>query len=414
MAANAPSRVLNVGIIGIGVGGAEILPALESLPNDVKIVAGADIEPRVCAAFGERYPGTHVYDSAEKLCADPDVDAVWISTPNRFHAPHTILACNAGKHVVVEKPMAISLDEGKAMVEAAEKNGVKLLAGHTQSFSTPIRAMRKVIQSGEVGDVRAINIWAYSDWLLRPRTSDELDPTQGGGIPYRQGPHQIDTIRLLGGGLVKSVRAVTGQWSKVRPIVGYYSALFEFENGASANIVHDGYGYFLANELMPWGNDTHRYTAEERVAVRKSLYDGTRNEYEDKNDLRIGGRAEEQVFRSQRPKEWLPGDLGVVVVSCEQGDIRHSAYGIQVYSNEGRRDINLNEVQGVVGRRAEILELVHSINNNTPVYHDGRWGLATLECCMALLESGREHREIQLQHQIPVHDDYDADFRLPS
>jgi phthalate 4,5-cis-dihydrodiol dehydrogenase len=414
MAANAPSKVLNVGILGIGVGGAEILPALESLPNDVKIVAGADIEPRVCAAFAERYPGTHVYDAAEKLCADPDVDAVWISTPNRFHAPHTIMAANAGKHVVVEKPMAISLDEGKAMVEAAEKNGTKLLAGHTMSFSTPIRAMRKIIQSGEIGDVRAINIWAYSDWLLRPRTSDELDPTQGGGIPYRQGPHQIDTIRLLGGGKVKSVRAVTGQWSKVRPIVGYYSALFEFENGASANIVHDGYGYFLTHELVPWGDDSQRYTAPERVEIRKSLYAGTRNEYEDKNDLRIGGRAEEAVFRAAGPKEWLPSDLGMVIVSCEQGDIRHSAYGVQVYSNEGRRDINLNEVQGVVGRRAEILELVHSINNNAPVYHDGRWGLATLECCLAVLESGREHKEIQLQHQIPVHDGYDEDFKLPS
>ena len=152
----------------------------------------------------------------------------------------------------------------------------------------------------------------------------------------------------------------------------------------------------------------------ERVKIRKSLYDGTRNEYEDKNDLRIGGAAEESVFRSQGPKEWLPSDLGMVIVSCEQGDIRHSAYGIQVYSNEGRRDINLNEVQGVVGRRAEILELVHSINNNTPVYHDGRWGLATLECCLAVLESGKEHKEIQLQHQIPVHDGYDADFTLPS
>jgi phthalate 4,5-cis-dihydrodiol dehydrogenase len=414
MAANAPSKVLNVGIIGIGVGGAEILPALESLPNEVKIVAGADIEPRVVNAFHERYPDTNVYDSAEKLCNDPNVDAVWISTPNRFHAPHTIMACNAGKHVVVEKPMAISLDEGKAMVEAAEKNGVKLLAGHTMSFSTPIRAMRKIIQSGEIGDVRSINMWAYTDWLLRPRTADELDPTQGGGIPYRQGPHQIDTLRLLGGGMVKSVRAITGQWSRVRPIVGYYSALFEFENGASANIVHDGYGYFLTHELVPWGNDAQRYTAAERVEIRKSLYDGTRNEYEDKNDLRIGGRAEEQVFRSQGPKEWLPSDLGMVIVSCEQGDIRHSAYGIQVYSNEGRRDINLNEVQGVVGRRAEILELVHSINNNTPVYHDGRWGLATLECCLAILESGRTHKEIELKHQIPVHAEYDEDFKLPS
>ena len=190
MAVNAPSKVLKVGILGIGVGGAEILPALESLPNEVKIVAGADIEPRVCAAFKERYPDSNVYDSAEKLCADPSVDAVWISTPNRFHSPHTIMAASAGKHVVVEKPMAISLDEGIAMVEAAEKHGVKLLAGHTMSFSTPIRAMRKVIQSGELGDVRAINIWAYTDWLLRPRTSDELDPKSGrrGSVPPRAAP----------------------------------------------------------------------------------------------------------------------------------------------------------------------------------------------------------------------------------
>src|SRR5919112_5948101 len=120
--------------------------------------------------------------------------------------------------------MAISLDEGKAMVEAAEKNGTKLLAGHTMSFSTPIRAMRKIIQSGEIGEVRAINMWAYTDWLLRPRTADELDPNQGGGIPYRQGPHQIDTLRLLGGGKLRSVRGTTGKWFPGRPIAGYYSA----------------------------------------------------------------------------------------------------------------------------------------------------------------------------------------------
>jgi phthalate 4,5-cis-dihydrodiol dehydrogenase len=368
----------------------------------------------VLNAFQERYTGTKVYDTAEGLMADPDVDAVWISTPNRFHAPHTIMALNAGKHVVVEKPMAISLDEGKAMVEAADRNGRKLLAGHTQSFSTPIRAMRKIILSGELGAVRAINIWAYSDWLLRPRTADELDPTQGGGIPYRQGPHQIDTLRLLGGGMVRSVRAITGQWSPIRPIVGFYSALFEFENGVAANIVHNAYGYFLANEFMPWGTDAQRYNADERVAIRKTLYEGSRNEAEDKNDLRIGGRAEEHVFRSRGPQEWTPGDLGVVIVSCERGDIRHSAYGITVYSDAGKRDINLNEVQGVVGRRAEILELVYSLTNGTPLYHDGRWGLATLECCMALLESSREHKEIMLKHQIPVHDDYDADFHLPA
>ena len=70
----------------------------------------------------------------------------------------------------------------------------------------------------------------------RPRTPDELDVTQGGGIPYRQGPHQIDTVRLLGGGMLRSVRAQTGWWMKERTIPGYYSAFMEFESGLPATI----------------------------------------------------------------------------------------------------------------------------------------------------------------------------------
>ena len=86
---------------------------------------------------------------AEALAADPNVDAVWVSTPNPFHAPHALLALNHGKHVVVEKPMAITLAEAEEMCTAADQICVKLLAGHMIVFSTPIRAMRKVIQSGE-------------------------------------------------------------------------------------------------------------------------------------------------------------------------------------------------------------------------------------------------------------------------
>src|SRR5438105_1960467 len=161
--------------------------------EEIDLVAAADVVPATRERFQARYPESRVYDSVEKLCADPDVEAVWIATPNRFHAPHTVAAANAGKHVVVEKPMATSLQEAEQMVEAAERNGVKLLAGHTQAYSLPVRAMRKVIASGELGKLCAVNILSYSDWMLRPRTSDELDLSQGGGIPYRQGQHQSDT-----------------------------------------------------------------------------------------------------------------------------------------------------------------------------------------------------------------------------
>jgi len=191
-------RRLKLGIVGIGVGASEILPQMELIP-EFQLVAAADINPRVLETIRERY-GAKTYDSIEKLCADSEVEVVWISTPNRFHAPHTIIAANHGKHVVVEKPMAISLHEAEEMIDAAIKNNIKLLCGHTQSFGPHIRTMRRIIRSGELGRLCALHVWAYTDWMLRPRTAEELDINQGGGVPYRQGPHQIDTLRLLGGG----------------------------------------------------------------------------------------------------------------------------------------------------------------------------------------------------------------------
>ena len=395
----ATGRRLKLGIVGIGVGASEILPAMEAAPQ-IDLVAGADVNRRVLETFQARY-GARVYDSVEKLCDDPDVEAVWISTPNKFHAPHTIIAAERGKHVVVEKPMAISLKEAEAMIGAAEKNRVKLICGHTQSFGPHIRTMRRIIQSGQLGKLCAMHVWAYTDWMLRPRTPEELDLSQGGGVPYRQGPHQIDTLRLLGGGMVRSVRGTIGQWFTGRPIPGYYSAYLEFEDGTPATLMHNGYGYFLASELVPWGTNKSRYTYEERTAIRKQLLDGTRNENEDKDAMRIGGAQEGQLFRGRGERRaWVPNDLGILVVTCEKGDIRQSQYGLYVHSDEGVQDIPLSE--GGTSRRAELEELYNAVVLGRPIRHTGPWGMATLEVCLAIMQSARERREIFLSHQIPA------------
>jgi phthalate 4,5-cis-dihydrodiol dehydrogenase len=411
-ATSAPARRLRMAMVGIGVGGAEILPAMEATES-IDLMAGADINPVTRERFKERYPNTHVYDSIEALCADPEVEGVWISSPNRFHAEHAIIAANHGKHVVVEKPMALSMAQAEEMVKAADKNGIKLLAGHTMSYSLPIRAMRKIITSGRLGKLRALHVMAYSDWMLRPRSADELDPAQGGGVPYRQTPHQIDTVRVLGGGKLRSVRGTTGQWMPERPIPGYYSAYMEFEDGTPCTVVHNGYGYFLANELLPWGSTKQRYTIEERVQVRKAMQQGTRKEDDDKQDMRIGGRSESEIFRSRGPQAWTPGDLGLVIASCDRGDIRHSAHGLYVYDDDGLHDIDLTGPTGMAQRRAELVEFYDGIIGGKPLYHDGAWGMATLEVGLAIMQSAKERREIQLTHQVAVADDYDAGLSVP-
>src|SRR5687768_8245909 len=122
---------------GLGVASTQILPSISALPY-IKITAAADTRTEALQKFREIYQG-ETYTSVEAMCESPDVDAVYIATPNQLHAEHVIAAAERGKHAIVEKPMALSIAECDAMNEAAEKHGVKLLCGHTHSFDPPIR-----------------------------------------------------------------------------------------------------------------------------------------------------------------------------------------------------------------------------------------------------------------------------------
>jgi len=407
-------RTLGMAMVGIGVGGTEMLPAFEQMET-LDLVAAADINPTTRERFTQRYEAK-AYPSIEELCEDKDVEAVWISTPNRFHAPHAIYALEHGKHVIVEKPMALNLEQAQAMIDAAKRSGNVLIAGHTRSFIPPFRKMYNIIQSGQLGAVRSINFVAYTDWLLRPRVAEELDMAQGGGLVMRQGPHQIDTVRLLGGGMVKNVRGVVGQWMPERPIPGYYSAVFEFENGAFSTIVHNAHGYFMGAQLVPWGHDRQRYDETERMKVRDGMIGGSRDEESDKQDIRIGGAREVEIFQREGVNQdsggepWVPAEPGHIVVSCERGDITRTAYGIMIYDNKGHHEIELKPPDGwAMNRRAEVQELYDAVVNGAPVYHTGEWGMATLEATLAIIESSATGKLIDLKHQVaPVPDYADA------
>src|SRR6202012_2974054 len=94
-------RQLRIGMAGLGQGAASTLPAIAAMPEYV-LAAGADLHPAMRAGFEAAYPGTRAYDTVAAMCAAPDIDAVWVATPNRFHCEHAIEALNRGKHVVVE------------------------------------------------------------------------------------------------------------------------------------------------------------------------------------------------------------------------------------------------------------------------------------------------------------------------
>src|SRR3569623_3181722 len=182
----------------------------------VELVAAADPRPEARARFASDFGG-RACETVEALCADPHVEAVYIATPHQHHAAHARIAAARGKQLLLEKPIALTLADAQAITDAAHKAQVHLVVGHSHSFDAPILRTRALIESGAYGRVRMITALNYTDFLYRPRRPDELDTAQGGGVVFSQGAHQVDIVRLLGGGLVTSVRAATGAWAPARP-----------------------------------------------------------------------------------------------------------------------------------------------------------------------------------------------------
>jgi phthalate 4,5-cis-dihydrodiol dehydrogenase len=371
----------------------------------IRLTAAADLRAHARERFKEEFKA-ECYGSVEELCRSPRIDAVYVATPHEFHAPHSILAMENRKHVIVEKPMALSMEEAEAMNRTAEKYGVTLLAGHTHSFDPPIQRMTEIVQSGELGKLLMISSSYYKDHIYRPFPDEDIRMSRG--VVLNQGPHQVDVVRLIGGGRVKSVRAMSGIGDPSRPGEGHYACYLEFEDGTAASLVYSGYAYFDTGELV-WGigeggelKDPERHVKARRFF--KNLGTGAEKE------RKLAEKLEEWRYGGERPGEWAEGGdgravhqpfFGLTIVTCEKGDLRQSPEGLFVYTEEGKREIVLPK-ETRTARELEMREFCNAILNGRPVFHDGRWAAATLEVCLAILQSSKERREIHMSYQVPA------------
>jgi predicted dehydrogenase len=383
---------LRIGMAGLGAASRQILPHAARLP-ELELTAGADIRPEARSEFQAKYGGK-AYASVAAMCESPDVDAVWIATPNTFHAEHTVIAAECGKHVIVEKPMAVTLEEADRMIAAAERNRVKLVQGHSKIYGPAIQRMGAIVRSGRLGRAIQISTWNSNDWLQRPRLPSEVDTRIGGGICFRQGPHQVDIVRYLGGGRVASVRAVAGRADKSFTTEGDYTAFLEFADGTPATMVLNGYGHFDIAELT-WGiGEGGKRLREEDIAERRTRLTGPVNQ---ETKYANPGTTGERATRERSSQSFF----GLTIVACERGAIRQSPRGLYIYTEAGREEI---DCAPDAGRSAELRELHQAIAQDRPPFPDGRWGKATLEVCLAMLHSSNERREVALAHQVACPD----------
>jgi len=384
------ARKLRLGVAGLGRGFTVMLPTL-ARDSRIALVAAADPRPEARALFATEF-NARTYASVEALCADPSVEVVYVATPHQYHSAHTAVAAKAGKHVLVEKPVAISLAECEAMIAAAHKAGVQLIVGHSHSFDAPIAHTRRLIESGNFGAVRMITTFNYTDFLHRPRRAEELDTAQGGGVIFSQAAHQVDIVRFLAGGLAKSLRAVTGAWNPSRPTEGAYAALLTFESGACATLTYSGYGHFDSDELQGWIGEMGRKKQPGARAGRQ--FGNADEEAAFKQAANYGGTN----YRPLADPPEAHQNFGTVIVSCELADLRPLPNGVMIYRNG---EAQLDALSPPDVPRVEVIDEVYdAIMSGIAPHHDGRWAMATLEVCLAMMRSSSEGREIELKHQV--------------
>jgi phthalate 4,5-cis-dihydrodiol dehydrogenase len=390
-------RKIGLGVAGLGRAFTLMLPTFMADPR-IALVAATDLRQEARSRFEADF-GAATYDSIEALCDNPLVEAVYVATPHQIHAAHVVAAAARGKHVLVEKPIAIRLEECRTIIEAVRQAGVQLVVGHSHSFNAPILHARKLIDSGAFGAVRMIHAMNYTDYMMRPRRPEELDTKQGGGVIFSQGAHQIDIVRLLGGGLVRSVRAMTGNWDAARPTEGAYSALLTFDDGAFASCTYSGYAHFDSDEFlgmigeMGLPKDPARYGAM-RKALRAAGNSGDEAALKAARNYGGTGYAPPDSAQTGRRHQ----HFGSIIVSCERADLRPVPDGVMIYDDDKAW---LDPVPVAPIPRVEVIdEFYEAVVGGKPPRHDGEWSRATLEVCLAILDSSQAHAEIMLRHQV--------------
>ena len=192
------SQKLRWGILGAARVNERLLPAIVEAPN-AELVAIASRRPGAAAETLQKYAPKAavvvVHESLEALLADPKVQAVYIPLANEEHGEWVVRAISAGKHVLVEKPMAITVSDIDAIEAAAKKHQVKVMEGFMYRFHPQHQRVREIVQSGLIGEVRSAKA-SYS-FMMRPARLYRLsrDPGHGGGAMWDVGPYAVHSLR---------------------------------------------------------------------------------------------------------------------------------------------------------------------------------------------------------------------------
>jgi 1,5-anhydro-D-fructose reductase (1,5-anhydro-D-mannitol-forming) len=233
--------MLRWGLIGASTIGREwMVPAIGAQPDSM-VAAVASSSPERARRYADELGIPNAFTSVADLLAEPTIDAIYISTTNEWHEPQALAAIAAGKHVLCEKPLALSLDSARRMVAAAASAGVALGTNHHLRNAATHRKMRELIQTGAIGRPLAARVF-HAVYLPPHLQSWRVDrPEAGGGVILDITVHDADTLRFALGDEVAEVTAMTANQGMGRAgLEDAVMGVMRFRNGVIAQF-HDAF-----------------------------------------------------------------------------------------------------------------------------------------------------------------------------
>jgi phthalate 4,5-cis-dihydrodiol dehydrogenase len=354
---------IRLGIAGLGTAGAAMLGAAFG-HGGVTVTAVADTDIESLRVDGPGAP--RQYDSFDGLLGDDGVDAIYIATPTPAHYNQVLRALEAGRHVVVEKPVTATRAEAAELAARATAFDRIVIVGHSEAFEPYVQAVSRAIADGLIGPPVMVMSEKHTDWMRRPRLPAEWDAAAGGGLIRRQGVHQVDVLRsVLGPGAGLTVRQAGTRPDPERGVPGSYFAWLDRGDGQSAFIAHDGIGRLSLSEAQAGhaaGDRADGEDAGEDAAKRARRHALARRVLRDRTAIRLGKADSERLL--------VVGRDGEIVASSPRAEVLSSA---------GPRPLDLAAFPE--GRHAVLDELVAAVAGTRDVVHDLAWGCESLRVC---------------------------------
>jgi len=247
-------NAINIGVVGVGEMGRQHAENLRRSVPHARLVAVADVNRERARAVAAELEIGAAYGSAEELAAHPGLDAVAIASPPKYHLPAILAAASAGKHVFCEKPLALSLTEADAALEAVRKAGVILQVGHMRRYDPPYVAARERIEAGEIGQVVVFKSVGRDQ---ETSAAGACQVEANGTLFHDSTAHDFDLARWLTGDEIVEVHAYgsTVAIPELKQVHSFDAGVvnLQFASGAIGNIesfMDAKYGYDIRTEIV--------------------------------------------------------------------------------------------------------------------------------------------------------------------